>query len=234
MSDIFREVEEDIRREQLRKLWDRYGLLVIGAALLVVLVTAGWRGWEWYQDRRAAQAGEVYYEALDLAGGGDHAEAAEAFMRIAADQGPFAPFARMRAASSLASAGDRDGAVSAFDAVAADRGVDALLRDTARIRAGYLLVDDADPDEIESRVGDLASGDSHWRHSARELLGLAAYRAGDLETAFERFQEILGDNETPQDLRSRAQLMIALVAADRPAIAEAVDVVPPEDGTDEP
>jgi hypothetical protein len=215
MSDIFREVEEDIRREQLRRLWDRFGLLVIAAAVLIVLGVAGWRGWEWYSDRQAAAAGEVYYEALATAQRGEHQGAIAAFEDIAEQGGPFALLARLRLASELSAAGAQDQAVAVYDAIAADTGVERQLRELARIRAGYLLIDTIPFSAMEERVGDLDTPDGAWRHSARELLGLSAYQEGDLDTAAEQFQAILADGEAPEDLRSRAQLMMALTVADR-------------------
>ena len=219
MSDIFREVEEDIRREQMTALWRRYGVYVMGAAVLIVVVTAGWRGWEWYSARQAAAQGALYFDALQIAARGDHADAERALSSIAGEGGPFAPLAKIRAAAELAAAGDREAAIEAFQAVAADQGVDPLLRETAQIRAGYLMVDFAEPAEIEQRLSGLATEGSAWRHSAREILGLAAYRAGDLETAASRFEELLGDPQTPQDMQSRAQLMLSLINADRPVSA---------------
>lgn len=221
MSDIFREVEEDIRREQLKRLWDRFGIYVILVAVLIVAGTAAWRGWQWYSARQAAAAGQTYHQAVELARGGAHEEARAAFSAIAQDRGPFSTLARLRAAAALAAAGDTEGAAAAYDAIAGDGGVERTLRDLARIRAGYLLIDTAERAEIEERVEGLASEASAWRHSARELLGLAAYREGDYGGAAQRFQEILSDQETPQDLRTRAQLMMSLVAAARPVGANA-------------
>jgi hypothetical protein len=214
MSDIFREVEEDIRREQFKGLWDRYGLLVIALAVLIVASVAGWRGWEWYTERQAASAGEAYYQAMATARRGEHDAALAAFQDIAAEGGPFAPLARLRLAAEMAATGDRDAAVEAYDAIAADSRVDGQLRNLARIRAGLLLVDSIPLSQMEERIGDLDTPDGAWRHSARELLGLSAYRESDLETASDRFQAILADGETPDNLRSRAQLMMTLTAAD--------------------
>ena len=215
MSDIFREVEEDVRREQLKSLWDRYGVFVIGVALLIVLGTAGWRGWEWYSARQAAQTGAEYYAAMQLALDGKPEEAEAAFNEIAAKGSGFATLARLRAAAARAEAGDKAGAVAEYDAVASGAGTGTDLRNVARIRAGYILLELEDQGAVEQRVGELAAEGNPWRNSARELLGLAAYQAGDTDTATQRFEEILADSETPQDMRARAQLMISLLAADR-------------------
>jgi len=215
MSDIFREVEEDVRREQLKRLWDRYGILVIGVALLIVLGTAGYRGWEWYSARQAAFRGAEFYEAMQMQRAGQTGEAEAAFSEIAAKGGGFATLARLSAAASRLEAGDAAGAVSEYDAVSSGAGVEQGLKDVARIRAGYVLLDENDRAGVEQRVAALADDGGPWRNSARELLGLAAYQDGDLEEATRRFDEILADSDTPRDMRTRAQLMVTLLAAER-------------------
>jgi hypothetical protein len=221
MSDIFREVEEDVRREQAKALWDRYGIYVIGVAVLIVLATAGWRGWEWYSARQAANAGSEYYAAMQLARDGKIDEAETAFDEIAAKGGGVGTLARLRAAATKAEAGDKQGAVAEYDAVASGIGVQTDLRNVARVRAAYLLLGMNDRAGVEQRVGELATEGSKWRASAREILGLAAYQAGDYDTAAARFEEVLGDPESPSDMRSRAQLMMSLLSADRPSTTDA-------------
>ncbi len=83
MSDIFNEVDEEVRREQLKKLWERYGNLIIAAAFLVVAGVAAWRGYEYWQARKAAEAGAVYESALKLSDEGKHTEAEDAFGKLA-------------------------------------------------------------------------------------------------------------------------------------------------------
>ena len=85
MSDIFREVDEEVRREQLQKLWDRYQNLVIAALVLIILGVAGWRGYDYWQTKKAMQAGGAFEEAAVLSEGGKHAEAETAFAKVAAD-----------------------------------------------------------------------------------------------------------------------------------------------------
>ena len=85
MSDIFHEVDEEVRREQLKKLWDRYGNFVIAALILVVVGVAAWRGYAWWEARKAAEAGAAFEAASTLAEAGKRSEAEAAFGKIAAD-----------------------------------------------------------------------------------------------------------------------------------------------------
>ena len=102
VSDIFNEVDEEVRREQLKKLWERYGNLIIGLAILVVAAVAGWRGYEYWQSRKAAEAGASYEAALKLSDDGKHTEAEAALAKLAA-QGTsgYRTLARLRDAAEL-------------------------------------------------------------------------------------------------------------------------------------
>lgn len=222
MSDIFREVDEDLRHEQYKRLWDRFGTYVIGLAILIVVATAGWRLWEYWQERAAQATGDRFMAALELAAEGKNDEAIEALNAVAADgSGRYPLLAGFRAAASKATAGDKQGAVAAFDAIATAPTTPALVRDMARLRAALLLVDTASLFDLEARVGKLAAVGNPWRHSAREILGLAAWRAGDLATARKYYDEIVADQEKPADLQSRAQFMLDLIKA------RAGDAAPP-------
>jgi hypothetical protein len=214
MSDtqFIREIDEDLRRDRLLKLWERYGIYVIGAAFLVVAATAGWRGWEWYQQREGVKAGSRFEAALVLADAGKREEAEQEFAAIEKDANwGYRLLSRMRLA---AETGVRDATAgaAAYDAIAADGSIDAAIRDVARLRAAFLLVDTAQAAEIASRVEPLMDPTSPFRFSARETLALARYRAGEREAARTMFAELANDPETPRALRNRAEVMQALAS----------------------
>ena len=215
LANIFHEVDEEVRRERLRQLWDRYGLYVLIVALIFVAGIAGWRGWEYYQHQRAATFGSQFEAASALAAAGNFAEAEKAFARIAADGNRgYRVLARLREAEA-AIAGDRAAAVSRFDAIAADTGVDQRFRDLAAVRAGLLMVDTASHADMEKRLESVAAAGRPFRHTARELLALSAFRAGD-KSALQRWSELIaGDGESPAQMRARVEAMLLLAGLAR-------------------
>lgn len=211
MTDIFHEVQEEIRRERLQRVWTRYGWLIVAVATLVVLGIGAWRGYEYYSAHQAQAAGDRYQAAARLAAEGKDEEARAAFAALAAD-GPagYRAVARLREAA-LLSESDPAAAIKAYEAIANDSGVNGLLRDAARVRAAYVAVDSASRDEVRRLVEPLAVDNGGWRHAAREALGLAAYKAGDVADARRQFEALMSDDDTPQGARQRAELMLAVM-----------------------
>ena len=82
-ADIFHEVDEEVRREQFQKLWDRYGYVLIAAAVVLVRGVGGWRGYQWWQAKQAAEAGAAYDAATELVEQGKPTEAEAAFDKVA-------------------------------------------------------------------------------------------------------------------------------------------------------
>jgi hypothetical protein len=213
VADIFHEVDEEVRREQLKKLWERHGHYIVALAVLIVLAVAAWRGYDYWQTKKAAEAGAAFEAALTLSEQGKHEEAAAAFAKIAVGgTSGYRALARLREAAELTQR-DPQAAVKLYDEIAADRSGGQVVQDLAALRAGMILVDSAAHDEMRRRLEPLTERDSTFRHSARELLALSAWRAGDLAAAKRWFDIITNDSDTPAGTRQRVEVLMALVAS---------------------
>ncbi len=213
MADIFQEVDEEVRREQLKKLWQRYGNYIIAACVLVIVAVGGWRGYEWWETKKAAEAGAAFEQAVTLAESGKHHEAEAAFTKLATDgTAGYRVLARLREAAELART-DPKAAVKAYDAIAADRGAGQVIQDLATLRAGFLLVDSSSYGDMRAQLEPLSGPERTFRHSARELLALSAWKEGDMGAARQWTDMIITDPQTPQGTRSRAEVLSELIAA---------------------
>jgi hypothetical protein len=207
VSDIFREVDEEVRRERLEQLWTRYRFVLIALAAAVVLGVGGWRGYQWWEAKRAAEAGAQFEAAVALAEQGKSEEAQAAFDKVArTGTSGYSILARFRAAEELAQR-DPQAALKDYDALTSDPGIDETLRDLAAVRAGLIRVDTASYPELSARLEPLTAANRAFRHTARELLALSAWRAGD-QTAVKRWVDvIMADATTPAAVRARADML---------------------------
>jgi hypothetical protein len=222
MSDhdvIFREVDEELRRERMRSLWRRFGPYVIGAAVVVVLIVAVNEGWTWWRNNNAARSSDQFYAALNLSDGGDLAGAKAALDKIVAEGGGYATLARFKEAAMLAKQGKPAEAVAAYDALAGDES-NVRLRELALVLAADILVDSGSLSDVESRVSSLVTTDNPMRNAAREAVGLAQYKAGDLEAARKTFEEVAADPMAQGELQSRMQIYLAQITAEAGAPAD--------------
>jgi hypothetical protein len=226
-DNIFREVDEELRSDRMRALWRRFSPYVIGAAVGVVVLVAVNEGWTWYHANNAAQSSDELYEAFDLIDGGDLAAAQTQLDTLIADgSGNYPTLAQFRKAGVLAKEGKLAEAVAAYDALANSQS-NPRLRELALVLAGTLLVDGGTLADVESRVSSIAVEGSPLRNAAREALGLAQYKAGNVTAAQASFEAVINDPLTQSTVRNRmgyylAQLLAQGAVAAEPA-ADAAD-----------
>ncbi len=220
-DSLIREVDEELRREQLGKLWQRYGTWIVIAALAIPLGVLGYQ-WNLRSERAAAEAAGARFEAAaNLAAEGKSDDAVKAYQELARS-GPagYAALSQLRAAGSLASAGKTTEAIGAYEALARDEAADPLLRDFGRLQAAGLRLGQADWTEMQNRLNDLIVDKAPWRYFAREMLGMAALKAGKPEEARKLLEPMVADPGLPQGLGERVRVLMGqVVAAEQAATA---------------
>ena len=211
---LIRQVEEELRREQMEKLWARYSPFVFAAAALIVVGVAGWKFLEQRRIATAETAGAQFEAARWLIEDGKEAQAAEAFATIAKEgSAGYAALANLQAAGAAVKAGKPADALAIYEQIARNGAGDKLLQQYAAVQAAALRVGEADFTEIENRLNGLLDDSSPWRASARELLGLAAYKAGKTDVARKAFEQVLGDRATPPGVSRRVQVVLGRIVA---------------------
>jgi hypothetical protein len=211
VSELFNEIDEDVRRDQLKKLWERYSIYIVAGALLIIAAVGGWRGYQYLEGKKAAEAGAAFDKAVELSEQNKHAEAEAAFTELAAKApSGYRVLARLRAAAEAAKR-DPQAAAKLYDDIAADRSVGAPEQDLAKIRAAGLLLETTSYPNMLQRLEPATAPGATYRHTARELLALSAWRANDSAAARQWLDMIANDGETPPSLRSRAEALQALL-----------------------
>lgn len=216
MSDdsFFREVDEELRSDRFKNFWTKYGKIVIGMAVAIVVATAGYRYWDYSKGAQSAAAGDAFMAAVRLTEQGKHEEALTAFNALEGQGSQsYKTLARLRAAAERALKGDAAGAVAAYDSVISDGSANTNMRSLARLRAAMVLVDSGAIADVESRVSSLTAPGAPYRNSAHEALGLAYYKIGKLEEAFKRFETITNDADASPAMKQRVRIILDLIAS---------------------
>ncbi|HWK44346.1 MAG TPA: tetratricopeptide repeat protein [Stellaceae bacterium] len=217
MADIFREIDEDLRRDRLGKLWSKYGKYLAALVVLIIVATAAvvaWRGW---QQRQAAAAGVRYAAAATLLRDGAANPAIQAFEAMGADGGGYGLLARLEAAELKAKHGDKAGGVAGLQAIAADTRLDQTYRDLALILAELYSLDTEQSGTVIARIAPLIAPDNPWRFMALEITALAQLKDGNQAEALKTYTQLADDLAAPQSLRARAAEMVASLNKGKPA-----------------
>jgi hypothetical protein len=208
LSDIFREIDEELRRDNLEQLWKKYGKYIIVLGVVIVVATAAVMGWRAYQQRQAENAGTQYAAALDLARQGKDADAAAAFGVLAQNStGGHRLLARFEEAAAKLRTGDTAGAQAIYDQLAADSATPPEFRDVATVLAARYALDKGDPQLVVAKLQPLAASTSPWHGVAQEMIALAELKAGDKTKARADFEALSKDATLPSTLRERAGIM---------------------------
>lgn len=218
MSDIFREVEEDVRRQRLERLWREYRYYILGGAALLIVVVAAVQGWRAQERAETAAASRALTAALELIETNPSA-GMDALAKIAAGSPKiYRALAMLRQAASL-STREVDAAVKLYDRIAAEN-EDPVLGGYARLRAATLLADTAPLSDIEARLAPLAGNNLPWRYAAREILAYATLRNGDAAKARDQMESLTADILVPAGVRNRAQRLLAQMSVTNAAPAQ--------------
>lgn len=211
MADIFREIDEELRQDNLKRVWARYRYLIVGGVTALLLGTAGYVGWKEYQSRQQAAAAENYAAAVALVGD-RNAEAVDRFAELARSGGSgYAALARLEQAALLWQEEKRAEAIAALDALAGDSAAPRSLRDLATVLGGQRRLEAGDTAAVKPHLASLVDSASPWRHLARELAALAAEAEGNRTEARALLRRLTDDLEAPQGTRARAaELLQAL------------------------
>jgi hypothetical protein len=206
LSDIFREVEEEVRRERVEKIWKQYGDYIIAGVALIIIAIAGYELWQRYEVNQRMKASETFFAAQQLAESGNVSKATPAFAVLAKDApNGYAKMARLSQAGSLLAAGQRLEAVAIYKSIAADD--NGPIGSVALVRAGWALADNASRPDLEKLLAPLTDPTSPWRHVAGEILAYSDFHAGAFLKAQGEFQAIANDKDAPDSMRRRCAAM---------------------------
>lgn len=231
MTDLFEEVEEQLRSDRYKQFARKALPWMLGAAAAALIATLAYWGYDSYRNKQVANASERYSTAMDAFAAGDRAKAQQLWTEVSkSDAKAYKALALMHLGALAAEANKSADAVKAFDQ-AAEAAPDPIIGDAARLKSAFALLDTAPLKELEGRLKPLMEEGHPYRVQAREALAFARLNAGDLAGARGEFVLISQSLDAQQGAQSRAQAAIALIdsgsAKAVPAVVKAAQALPP-------
>ncbi|MBL4747981.1 MAG: tetratricopeptide repeat protein [Magnetovibrio sp.] len=208
---LIREVNDDLREEQMMKLWNRFGGYIIGAAVLIVIIVAGYQGWKQYDTATRTKEGDGFYTATLLAKSGKVDDAIMAFGQLSKKSSSgYSTLAQLQQAALMATQGDSKGAAALYLTIAKANAGDVAFGGLANVLGAMVEINTGgyDVDGMTMRLQSLSDDGAPYRYSARELLALVAMKSGDKSTAIERFKQLSNDAKAPSGIKNRAKNLV--------------------------
>ena len=212
---FLREVDEELRRDELQSLWMRFGRLAVAAILLVLAAWGGWLYWQDRQTKAAGAEGEQLSQALDDLQSGNPAAAEIKLATLAGSkQTGYRASAKMAQAGIAIEKNDLSGAARIFGEVSKDTSIAQPWRDLALIRQTSAEFDTIKPEIVVARMRPLAVKGNPWFGSAGEMAAAAYLKMGKPELASKIYADIGKDENVPETIRSRAVQMAGSLGVD--------------------
>jgi len=211
-ESLFREVDEEVRRDEIESIWKKYGTWILALCCGVILAVGGFKGWQYWEKQQAEAGGAAYFEAVKLASDGKKADADKIFADLEKSHVSYGLLGKFKQAAALAKADDIKGAITAYDGIAGQASIPPTFKQLAQIKAAYLAADSASVKDMQARVAIFETATSPWRNSARELLAIAAFRGGDYRLADRKLNDILADLQSTSGAKQRARIFLSVVA----------------------
>ncbi|HLY04195.1 MAG TPA: tetratricopeptide repeat protein [Rhizomicrobium sp.] len=212
MADIFREVEEEVRRERYERLWKKYRDHITAAGALIIIGVAGYQLYRVYEQREEQKASVAYAAATEMLDRGQSAAAAPQLAALAKTApGGYAAVAKLAEADALFSEGQKADAIRIYQQIA--NGGDPYLGAAARLHAAWAIADSAPRSDVDAMLAPLLDKSSAWHQLAREIIAYEDLRSGNTAAALQAYRDIAADPDAPGGLKSRAEAMARFINA---------------------
>ena len=214
-ESLLSEIEEDIRREEVARIWNTYANYVLGAAAAIVLAVAGYQFYAANQQQAALEAARLFNEGVALSQQGDFETAKDVFEDLADQPGQnYGVLAAFRQADLLLTDGNTAEALDVYAWIFENPAVDVLLQDAAVLLYVTHAMGSEPVEDLQNLIQPMTGPNNPLRYSALELSAYLALETGDIEAARADLQSLLDDLGTPVNMRVRAnEVMDSLPSA---------------------
>ena len=202
------EVNEELRRQQLKSIWDRFGVYIIGFAVLIILSVGGNEIINHLNNRVSQRESNAFDNALNLIEKGNDSAGLDQLIKLTEGKTGYKGLALFRLSSESLTNGNYQEAVDYLKKASLDKTLTNNLRVFAKIKAGLILVDNGSFSEVDVLLKEVIESGGPFSFHAKEIIALALIKNGrDLE-AQEIFKEIANDASAPPVLARRAEIFL--------------------------
>lgn len=212
-TDAFiQEVDEDVKNDNLKALWNRYGLLIVAIVAIAVTAAVSFdkiREWRAVQNQRNTES----YMAASQLNKENPEQTLAALQQISQNnQGIFSDFARLQIANILLEQEKTEEGLAALENILQDNQVNSEVKNVALVKLATYRLDTMDREQFENLLKPLLEAESSWKPMAQDLLAMSAIKSGDIETAKTIYEQVLKVKDLPESFRIKVQDMLSSIS----------------------
>jgi len=211
-ENFFKEVSADVHNDNMKKLWDTYGLQIIIAIAAILTVADSFETFKAWRTKRAESWSDTYAVALALQNQGRFDESMKILKQIAeTNHGIYGDIAQIQTSNILFEQGKNDEAIAILEGIINNQDINKKMRDVTTVKLASYKLDTAPREEIEALLNPLMEENGSWSNIAREMSAMLAIRDGDMERAKALYSEILNTPNLSDGLKLRVQDMLSVL-----------------------
>ena len=202
MSDILRQVDEELRQDRLLNLWRRSRVYLIGGLILLIGSVLGYQinksvNQSFYEDEV-----EKYISSSDLV---DFNQTIENLSKIeSSNQLLISDIAQIKIAAILMENGKIQESKNTLLEIINEGKTDTILTDLAIYFYLMSSLNDMPIDEINKYLTNNKLENSSFKYLFKETIAIKNLLAGNIKISKEKFDDLINDVNTPRDIVIRA------------------------------
>lgn len=209
---FFKEVSEDIKNENMQKLWDKYGLYIIAVMAIVLTAAVSFETFKSWKVKRNQTWSDTYSYALNLQNQGRYDESKVILDKIQkSNNGIYGDIAKLQTSNILFEQGKNAEALVLLEEIVNDPKANQKMKDMSAIKLASYKLDSAPKEEIITLLAPLSENEGSWKNIAKEMLAMLEIREGNIDGAKNLYQQILDTENLPDGLKLRVQDMLSIL-----------------------
>ena len=202
MSDILRQVDEELRQDRLLNFWKRFRVYIIGGIILLIVSVLGYQINKSVKQSFYEDEVEKYINTSDLL---DFNQAIEELSKIEnSDQLLISGIAQIKIAALLIENGKKQESKNQLLKIINEGKADSMLTDLAIYFYLISSLNDVSMDEINKYLTNNKLDNSSFKYLFKETIAIKNLLLGNIKPSKEKFEELVNDENTPRDVVIRA------------------------------
>ena len=207
------EIDEELRRKQLKALWDRFGLYLIGTVLIIILSFGGYEFSKYLGYKNSERSSDQFESALEALANENNNQAIDLFETLLDESNGYSGLSLFNLANIAIKEGNIDLALDYLDKAAKNKNLSNKINDFAILRSGYIMLESFELSDIEEKLSSLLNSVSPFSFYAKEIIALAYYRDNRFLESSQKFNEIASDAASPRNIASRSKIFSEQIAS---------------------